>query len=569
MTLFEAEHKFDMSAIYAKLELYCLQREHFASLGLEPVIANGIPEPAVGAAAAAPNFNYVDLMADINVLPNAISCPINAAIRCGNIVLERGVDIMETELMVIPLLTAEGRRMTGPAAGVHTHASAINFPSIPVSMIGRGAAPGWAADAAPPSVETVREVMNRLSHNRHEWADYCKGIYLAQEMMGIRYSQRAAVAPGRLWAHTKLDQSATPFVVPRPVDLNIIRRRMGLWPTGSPTREDSNPEIVAWTSMPALQRVHSLARLGAMLLTAFSTVLIALGVTNALLTSFCQQGAVDFIPPAFKELMTTAWCRRNVTKELKTRPPALIIAARRLVVSLYQVNTMWNIWGQQDWTPPTRSLPNAVDAYTGLGVSGVPRRIPLLATWGDLAAVPQEWSMPTTGTSVGLATDSRLFQGPMEQRGVWSLQGDASIRELCKSKSPYNYHSYPALVVNVLSMQAGLEAAPPLSSQPIACVHKIDTGHQAPAAYAAENFEFDAELHVLVPGSYVLYAWAEETYHPLGLPSARMPAAVTAAALQFQVNQVAHHIGLNLMPVMIMVQDLGMGGIPDIPEDPP
>lgn len=268
---------FDNRFIYAKLVYYSLLLD----------ISNAVPDAVLlPIEFGEPDIQWINL-ADPNLPYEAFE----TAVYNKRIVLFFEEEVGPNDLAAIVWLALGGRRLTGQDGhhapeGVHTH-----WPPVPITILGRGAQPVWPG-AGPMLSRSLLSLAYKLATKRSEWRDLMRGIYVAMDMIGVRY----AGAGGRV-APLKSDLSPRPVTLPSPTDYNFIYRILNVYP---PVNPEAQQECETFLRLLPIDRIRVCALYSALYSSFITTVLYGINVNTSLIENWCTGvGTPDIANPIF------------------------------------------------------------------------------------------------------------------------------------------------------------------------------------------------------------------------------------------------------------------------------
>lgn len=96
------------------------------------------------------------------------------------------VDYNAADIQALLWLCKPGFRVDGPVDGGTLNASYMNWPAIPVTVLMHGGAPVLPAAQIVPHI-TLYSFLTKLAVQRNEWDSCIRGMYLAFELVGVKY----------------------------------------------------------------------------------------------------------------------------------------------------------------------------------------------------------------------------------------------------------------------------------------------------------------------------------------------------------------------------------------------
>lgn len=167
------------------------------------------------------------------------------------------------------------------------------------------------------------------------------------------------------------------------------------------------------------------------------------------------------------------------------------------------------------------AFPNAAGSFAGLPAVGMPRRLPCLTIWCLLTEVPVEWGIPVYQSKIKLGPGEYApHGGNVALRGWTAYRGEVkACDEASLGAKPYVFRPYGVLITNALHMQR---------DSPVLGAHTRDqVWHQTGLTndvnpVGAQDAVWDAELHIIEPGSICTWQDEGELLKHLGLDMAQL-----------------------------------------------
>lgn len=217
----------------------------------------------------------------------------------GEITLQWIKDVAPTDMPVISYLCTAGVHWAAVGANPGVQGGHINMPAIPIQIVGMGPLPPIQQNHPAPTPDQLRAFARRLAVRRRENEDLRAGIYMANEMVGIRYdadpprrpndpAPRAGAPQAPMYRHNRLDYSPGHFVLPKPRDHNYIQRMLEQYPEGTPAKPEVDQDLHEWWALGMVARTNCVALLAALYSIMMATVLIHFNITVADLIGWCS-----------------------------------------------------------------------------------------------------------------------------------------------------------------------------------------------------------------------------------------------------------------------------------------
>jgi hypothetical protein len=203
---------YDNSTIYAKLIYFAAVLDCFQYINVQPAV---LPFPA------GDDTIWIDVDAaqpDILAVLNSIDLP--------RIILVQYIDFELVDLQLVYWLAKTGIRIDGPdASDAHVLENCyVNWPAVPITILGHGPAPGAPAPILLTGSAVLSFTLN-LATRRDEWSDVNKALYIALELIGVRYNE----FHGRFYP-IRSNLSYHNLRLFRPADYNFMFRLSNVYP---------------------------------------------------------------------------------------------------------------------------------------------------------------------------------------------------------------------------------------------------------------------------------------------------------------------------------------------------
>jgi hypothetical protein len=250
---------YDNSALYAKLIYWALVRDCYSFINVVPV-ATTVPEGY--------NPVWINLDAQEPVIVDCLT-----AIANKSIVLIEERDFVREDWQAVYWLAKPGYRLDGPdqAEAQVFENSYLNWPGINVTVLGHGPAPKAPAPVVLSS-NLILTFLTKLASRRNEWDSFMRGMYVAFDAIGLRYTQQQNdLFPIRS------NLSYSNIYACQPADYNFMFQLLQIFPKMSDAHHD---EVIAWTSLWSGDRIRTAVLYSAVLSSATTTGLYDLNITT-------------------------------------------------------------------------------------------------------------------------------------------------------------------------------------------------------------------------------------------------------------------------------------------------
>jgi hypothetical protein len=253
---------YDNSYIYTKLIYFAMLLDNYQYIDVVPAI---LPFPA------GDDPIWIDLDAaqpDILAVLNSVDL--------RRIIFVQDVDFELVGLQLIYWLAKSGVRIDGPdAPDAHVFENGyVHWPGVGITILGHGPAPGAPAAALMTGSAVLSFALN-LATRRNEWADVNKALYVALDLIGLRYNE----LQGRQFP-LKSNLSCGNLRLPTPADYNFMFRLLNVFPLSKP--EDQS-EFRTWESITPVLRTRLSVLYTVILASAATTALYDMNLTSEIL----------------------------------------------------------------------------------------------------------------------------------------------------------------------------------------------------------------------------------------------------------------------------------------------
>ncbi|ADK12923.1 proline-alanine-rich protein [Circulifer tenellus virus 1] len=479
---------YDNSYLYAKLWFYVFLRDVYVAVGGNPPAV--VPFPPNVHAPAWINLNGVN---NVHTIPNAIDgksiCLVNDKdVFTGN----------PTDLQIIYWLTAAGSRLDGNAGQPTPDATYIQWEAINVTILAHADEAG-APQAALVSQSSIIDFIHRLATNRAEWSSALKGMYLALDILGIRYSDH----DNEQWAVRSNLSPHNPWV-PGPADYNFLLRWLLIFPDDP---AESRYECNVAAQMAPQTRARVAALYNAAVSTFTTTLLFDLNLTKQHLLQWTTGDAE--LPPMAQTLFMEALNQYD-----QSTSPVEAFAMRQVhnaMGTFLGVHACSNLYPEDTWLGNFGQNPGAAVIYQDYGAQTVTLALlnPLVLTeW--LTMFPFEWGVIGTQPTLNLAADVKNI-GPPALQGWYAYRGSKFYNERVVGDFPVKIVVYGAQVINIISQhnRFGAAAVPAVQRQ-AADYYGQDASGTTPSWGPAQAIPdlagfYDANIHIFRPCTVMSY----------------------------------------------------------------
>lgn len=195
----------------------------------------------------------------------------------ASIVLSDGIDVAfsqnEGMRRLVYWVACAGSRIDGQANNATPHSCYVQWPAIPIAVIGHGAAPA-APGAALPSQTDLLDFALQLALSRQEVPALTRGLYIALDLLGFRFEGHNDAFFG-----LKSDLSPTDPLLPAPRDYNFLYRVLNKFPPAA--SEAASLEVKAYAAELAINRARLCALYTSVRAHATTTYMCGINLTCA------------------------------------------------------------------------------------------------------------------------------------------------------------------------------------------------------------------------------------------------------------------------------------------------
>lgn len=468
----------DNRAMYAKLFAQGMAIDIAESLACQTT-------PEAWPAAASVSFVNLD---DAAVTSAQLAAPLDK----GHIVFIEGLDWTISDLAVTHWLATPGFRVDGADGHNTAYAGYLKWPEIPVTVFRHGAAPARPVEAMLTSTQ-IYAFARKLALTRHEEKAMLHGLYIAMELVGVRYIAYNNHNYGVFSNH-----NAGSVQLPRPHDYNFMYRIAHLWPADDTTGLE---EVETFCQSIREVRVLVLALYNAAITTFTTTMLFSISLTVSDVTTWGAGGAPN--SPA-NQILAFGICqppKEDITEAAPYSTP------KRAIKQYMGYTAMEGLFNGATWNGRQGSLPNIANHFQGMNADRAIRWQSVLALDDFLLERPQEWAILGPRTKINLTEELIVNSTDHDDEGVRTYLGEAKYSEAAASGDPYLFIPYGNQVVNAIHQYFTLAAAR-VHYQPKA----VRGGRPGDWSYprALNAFPYNAQLHVLEPCCLASYAFGAQ-----------------------------------------------------------
>lgn len=405
---------------------------YYQAMVLDLIQAVGL-QPAVDAFPAGDNPQFVNLNAAALDYMD-VARPI---VR-GDIVLVQSIDYEAADLQIVTWLAKPGTRASA-AGGAHIpHACYVAWPAIPVTVLIHGNAPAVPA-AADLTSHTIFTYVERLATSRGEWDAALRGLYLAADLLGVRYARMADVDAGR--HHFRMsNQSFHSPTIPAVRDYNVLLRVLGHKPHYAP---QSRVEVEALTMQAPNIRTNLMAVYTASISAATTTILYDYNITHELMSAWGTGAQLSATAIAVIQQLSHPMGGAGYEAPLLAQIKRLFTVYLAVVIpdSMYPGNL---------WLGAQAGSAHAQVAYVGLHENTPPRSVNPLILDNYWVVRPLEWGISGPCTNVNLAGEL-VQMGPAAHRGWRAVRGEKQYGERAEGALPCIIVPYGNQVLNAIA----------------------------------------------------------------------------------------------------------------------
>jgi hypothetical protein len=478
---------FDNSMLYAKMTYFAEVLECYQYINVVPVI-----NPfAVG-----PDPIWFDLDA-AQPDPEII----RQAVYERKIVLIQNQDFNLTDLQLVYWLAKGGVRIDGPdGASAHVFENGyVEWPSIPILILGRGPAPG-APDPQLRSGAAVLQFTARLASNRSEWRWFTKGLYIARDLVGLRYNEFH-----HHFYPIKSDLSPSSVHIPDPADYNFLFRVIGIYPAND-VEEQAEPRV--WMAQQPAVRTRLSVLYTTIVASCATTVLYDINFSTDLLIAWGLGLEVDGL--ATQLLMSPL----NMPPLAPLFEVAMFGAIKRGFPILLGCSVMGNLYPNQSWIGISGSLLNANGSYAPYHAHCPPQLFPILCgdQWYKIRFI--EWGISGPSPKANLSDAIEMF-GAQNRRGWYASKGDILYDQTAISKTPVTIIPYGIQALNIILQYLDHAESPLLSRMAHPWLVGGHSAWYAPVPIPGAQVIWDPHLHIITPCTLMTFSYPNcEVYAP-------------------------------------------------------
>ncbi|CAH0392366.1 unnamed protein product [Bemisia tabaci] len=460
---------YDVSAVYLKLAYWAMVLDNIQFMGLNPAFDSyPVGNPITWT-------DLTDTHTNSSALANAFAA--------GDLIFFEDVDYSRDELYLLVWLAHAGARVSVIAGQRSPDFIYVKFQEIKIHVVARRAQPAPLPGPGNPTSAAIYGFLYRLATKRSEFIDYRKGLYLALNLLPIRFR----VHGGR---HYRLSGTFSNFVppVPKPVQRNIFV----VWMRSvQPVEQDLRNEINNWSAARPFDRACVTA-LYAQLQRVFSTTIIGS-------YSLCVTNLIDYMIGASEQAFAN-----SVLGQLDTPPVGQLASCMfwdwqaRCFEAYTGMSIEPNPYPGQPWLGGLGRFPNiraTVDAFNWTN-DVAPREGSMLVVDDFLLVRPVEWGVVGPTTKVDFTSDLKI-SGVAANMGLYSFRGDRSYIKATGTNTPFLIIPYGIQMVNIFTQFYALnDHCPWYHSAPF--IGGMQTEFQCQAQHYGSH-SFNNKLHIFEP----------------------------------------------------------------------
>lgn len=414
----------DNYVMYAKMFYQAMVLDIVARLGLN-IAVDAFP------AGNDPNFINLD---DPNLNYLNIANPI---VR-GDIMFVHRLDYDATDLQALMWLAKPGTRASAAGGVQIPHACYVAWPAIPITVLHHG---------GPPDIPVVEDLTSdylysfiaKLASSRSEWTAALRGLYLAADLIGVRYSHDADVEGGA-YHFIMSNLSYHSPVLPAPRDYNVLIRILNIRPV---TDANLEVEITSFTSATATKRVNMLSVYTSTLSTLATTLLYDFNLTHYLLGRWGTGEAIGSTSVRVIRLL-------NQPQQAGVGEAPFLRQIKHLFPTFVAANVPDLLYPNLHWLGNQGGSPNAQVAYFGQGANRPPRLVTPLCIDEWLAVRPMEWGISGPNTTIDIRADFAEVSHILN-RGWRARRGSSLYNQRMESDSPMVIVVYGVQILNAMA----------------------------------------------------------------------------------------------------------------------
>jgi hypothetical protein len=469
---------YNNSAMYAKLVYWALVRDCFTYIQSEPV---AVPFP--------PGFDPVWLDLDN---PNPPIADYIQAINNKSIVFVQGVDFEVVDWQLIYWLSKPDNRLDGPdEAQAHVmHNTYLNWRGINVTVMGHGPAPPPPAPIVVNSSNIITFV-EKMASKRCEWDDFTKGLYIALDLIGLRYTQSHED-----FYPLRTNGSVGILQLRQPADYNFMFRLLNILPT---TTQSDQAETRAWIALRAVEKVRLAALYTGVLASASTTVMYDMNMHTNAIVEWCL-GKMDnpLTQTIFRSVFNSPASSHPLTETVMLSVP------KKAFPLWLACSVIDQLYPGAYWQSAIGTTPDAPHSLQGYAGNRPPLLFSVLCIDNWLRIRPIEWGISAPAPTVTLKSEV-LLGGLPERRGWYASLGSSEYLKDLSSDCPVKYQPYGVQALNVIFQFLDLDEAPLLSRQVGMWSPGIPGQWSVPQPIPAAQFAWNPDLHILEPCTFMTF----------------------------------------------------------------
>lgn len=413
-------------------------------------------------------------------------------ILSGHIIMREEFEASELDLDIIYLLSSDGPQYISPLGSVGLQAARVKWPVIPI-IVWYDEPQNWAP---PPfnlyTANRLRAFVSRLASERGEWDAAVKGLYLATEMMGLKYNTTSVE-----WRAIDASFSCAPFRMRIPRDYNVLHRMANLLPISD---EDSYKEVMAFGALGSPQERTYTVGLYVYALRCFTTTFLQdYNVCTVDALNYMEGQAARGTSSAILEGKIFSCGGGALPHEATPRRFA------RMGFQAYMgVCVMHGLWRDDHWPAHPSLDPNNAEVYfTGMDGLLPPRDDTQLALDEFLLFRPLEWGLLGVNTTCNLEQEI-MYRVPEDELGWYAQMGSSLYSERACSRDSYILVVYGIQAANLISQYSNW-VDPQLQIQMRRRTTQGHTGWTLRMPY--DDPTYNNALNIFEPGTIISYNW--------------------------------------------------------------
>jgi hypothetical protein len=471
---------YDNSLIYAKLIYFAAVLDCYQYINVVPAV---LPFPS------GDDPIWIDRNADkpeINLLLNSVDM--------RRIILVQDVDFHMVDLQMVYWLAKSGVRIDGPDdADAHVmENSYVHWPAVPITILGHGPAPGPPAPAIKIGSAVLSFALN-LATRRNEWADVNRALYIALDLIGVRYNEfQARFYPIR----TNLSYQNLRLY--KPADYNFMFWLLNIYPK---TTEEEQREFRTWLSSSPAIRTQLCTLYTVVLASASTTALYDLNLTSEILTQWGMG------------LPTSQLAMKVFNSPFNTPPNAgtgrevvMLHTPKKAFPVLLGCNVLSHLYPEQTWTGKYGQHPNANGSLAPYPLFCPPQLFPILCgdNWYRIRLV--EWGISGPMPSANFQSEVDLIGEPNMQ-GWYSNLGTEEFNRRANGDSPIKLVVYSNQALKIILQLLDHVDAPLISHSQHSWIMASHISWIQPVPIPGAQVVWNIALRIIEPCTLMTYSY--------------------------------------------------------------